>query len=204
METLRMAKNILLHPIDFYYDLQDAGRARVSRGFIMIAVVIVVRLLSLSISGFLFQPRESYNISLFTESFSIFLLWISWAVANWGVSTIQEGEGKFKEILVGSAYALTPYVLLTIPLSLLTNILSKSEESVYLFLFYSIFAWVGLLLLMQVKILHDYELPKLALVTFLTIVGMLIIWFVIILVYGLINQTINFALGIVKEISYRT
>ncbi|MCQ6563116.1 YIP1 family protein [Paenibacillus mendelii] len=203
METLKMAKNMLLHPIDFFYDLQDAGRARVSRGFIMIGVVIVIRLLSLSISGFLFQPREAYMISPFTEALTILILWLSWSIANWGVSSMQEGEGKFKEILVGSAYALTPYIVLTIPLSLLTNLLSKSEKSVYLFFFFGMIVWVALLLLMQIKILHDYELPKLVLVTFLTIVGMLIIWFVIIMVYGLANQAVNFALGLIKEINYR-
>lgn len=203
METFRMAKQMLLHPIDFYYDLQEAGRARVSRGWIMIAVVVVVRLFSLSVSGFLFQPREPYSISPFTEALSIVILWLSWAIANWGVSAIQEGEGKFKEILVGSAYALTPYIVITVPLSLLTNLLSKSEQSVHLFVFGGMMVWVALLLLMQIKILHDFELPKLALVTFLTIVGMLIIWFAVIMVYGLINQAVNFVVGIVKEINYR-
>lgn len=199
-----MAKSVLLHPIDFYYDLQDPGRVRVSRGFIMIAVVIVVRLISLNISGFLFQTRETYNISSITEALTILILWLSWSVANWGVSTIQEGEGKFKEILVGSAYALTPYIVLTIPLSLLTNILAKSEASVYSVIFYGTVAWVGLLLLMQIKILHDYELGKLVLVTLLTIIGMLIIWFVIIMIYGLVNQAVNFVLGLIKEVNYRS
>ncbi|TNJ65636.1 hypothetical protein FE784_14540 [Paenibacillus hemerocallicola] len=203
MSTWKMAGQVLAHPLDFYYDLQEPGRARYRDAFVLIALAIVVRILSLSLSGFLFQRREAYEISFVTEGVSILVLWLTWTIANWGISTIQEGEGKFKEILVGSAFALTPYVVLTLPISLLTNVLSMREWSVYLFLSGFVFVWVAFLLIMKVKIVHDFNLYKLLFILFLTLVGMLIIWFVIVLFYGLVNQAVHFITGLVTEIRFR-
>ncbi|WP_158606928.1 YIP1 family protein [Paenibacillus ginsengarvi] len=203
MSTWKMAGQVLAHPIDFFYDLQEPGKARYRDAAVLIALAMAVRILSLSLSGFLFQRREAFEISFVTEAVSILILWLTWSIANWGISTIQEGEGKFKEILVGSAFALTPYILLTLPISLLSNAMSMKEWAVYLFMTSFVFLWVAYLLIMKVKILHDFNLYKLLFILALTIIGMLIIWFVIILFYGLVNQAINFVVGLITEIRFR-
>lgn len=203
MSFLNMTKQVLAHPIDFYNDLQEPGRARIRDGILMIALVIAFRMISLLLSSILYQQREAFEISFFTEAVSIIVLWLTWSVSNWGVSTIQDGEGRFKEILVGSAYALAPYALLIIPISLLTNAMTLQEMPVYLFMTGFVSVWVAFLLIMKVKIIHDFTLYKLLFILCLTIVGMLIIWFVFIMVYGLVNQAFNFVFGIVKELNLR-
>jgi len=203
MSFLNMTKQVLAHPIDFYNDLQEPGRARIRDGILMIALVIAFRMISLLLSSILYQQREAFEISFVTEAVSIIVLWLTWSVSNWGVSTIQDGEGRFKEILVGSAYALAPYALLIIPISLLTNVMTLQEMPVYVFLTGFLFVWVAFLLIMKVKIIHDFTLYKLIFILLLTIVGMLIIWFVFIMIYGLVNQAFNFVFGIVKELNLR-
>ncbi|MDF2660032.1 MAG: hypothetical protein K0Q94_2823 [Paenibacillus sp.] len=203
MSFLNMTKQVLAHPIDFYNDLQEPGRARIRDGILMIALVIAFRMISLLLSSILYQQREAFEISFVTEAVSIIVLWLTWSVSNWGVSTIQDGEGRFKEILVGSAYALAPYALLIIPISLLTNVMTLQEMPVYVFLTGFLFVWVAFLLIMKVKIIHDFTLYKLIFILLLTIVGMLIIWFIFIMIYGLVNQAFNFVFGIVKELNLR-
>lgn len=203
MNFLRMTKQVLAHPIDFYHDLQEPGKARIRDAVLMIALVVAVRMLSLSLAGILYQQREAFEISFITEAVSILLLWLTWSVANWGVSTIQEGEGRFKEIVVGSAYALAPYVVLIIPISLVTNVMTYQEAPLFVFMTGFMFVWVAFLLIMKVKIVHDFTLYKLLFILFMTIVGMLIIWFIFIMIYGLVNQAFNFVFGIVKELNLR-
>ena len=100
--------------------------------------------------------------------------WITWCLANWSVSTILEGEGKFKEILSGSAFCLVPYIIFSIPITLLTNVFALSEATIYSSLSIAILCWVGLLILMKVKVLHDFELGKLVFITFLTLLEWLL------------------------------
>lgn len=203
MSTYRMAKQSLLHPIDFYNDIQGIAKIHAYHSVVMVLLAVVVRLLSLSVSSFMYQTREPFQISIVVEAMIIIIPWFTWVVSNWGISTLQDGEGKFVEILVGSAFALTPYIVFTLPLALLTNLMSLGESTLYASATVIIFLWVGLLIMMQVKILHDFELSKTAFIAILSLIGMIIIWFMSILIYGLINQAVNFVFGLMKEISFR-
>jgi len=198
-----MMRQVLVHPLDFFYDLQNPERLKWSHGLLLILLAYIVRMVSLLLVGYHFETREPYQISYVHEFIWIFIPWITWCIANWSVSSILDGEGKFKEILVGSAYCLVPYILFSIPITLLTNVLALNEQSFYYSLINFVFIWSGWLLLMKLKILHDFELGKLILITLITLLSMAIIWFIGILLYGLINQFINFFLDIIKELRFR-
>ncbi|WP_199621614.1 Yip1 family protein [Paenibacillus alkalitolerans] len=203
MNTVRMMKQVLLHPYDFYHDIQEPGRLKWHQGIVLILLVFVARMLSIVLTSFTFQTREPYEISYVYEFVWIVVPWLSWSISNWGVSAILDGEGKFKEVLVGSAFAAVPYILFIVPISILTNLLSLSEQSMYTTLTVLTFVWVAWLLLAKVKIVHDFELGKLLFITLISLLGIAIIWFIGILMYGLINQFINFIVDLVKEIRFR-
>jgi len=203
VNTVQMMRQVLFKPLDFFYDIQEPNRLKWSQGFILILMAFIARMASLLLVGYHFEARAPYQISYFHEFIWILVPWITWCLANWSVSTILDGEGKFKELFVGSAFCLVPYIIFIIPITLMTNVLALSEESFYNSATVLILCWVGLLILIKVKVLHDFELGKLILITFFTLLGMAIIWFIGILLYGLINQFISFFLDLFKEIRFR-
>ncbi len=203
MNTIHMMRKVLAHPFDFFYDIQTPGQLKWSQGFILIILAYLARMASLVLVGYHFETREPYQISYFHEFIWIFVPWITWSISNWGVSTILDGEGEFKEIFVGSAFCLVPYILFIIPITLLTNILALSEQSFYIVLSNFVLIWVGWLLLLKIKVVHDFEVGKMLWITVITLIGMAIIWFVGILLFGLINQFINFILDLFKEVRFR-
>jgi hypothetical protein len=203
MNTLQMAKQVLTHPLDFFYDLQYYNQAKWRQGFIMILFVFVARIVSLYTLGFAYETRESYQISIMLEGLWIVVPWITWVVANWAISTIKEGEGKFKEIFVGTAFAFTPYILLAVPIALITNLLNLDEKTIYITLSWFMYIWMVYLVLVKIKILHDFENGKMVWISLLTLIGVFIIWFIGLLLMGLLTQAVNFVLSIIKEISFR-
>lgn len=203
MEAYKLMKQSLLHPLEFYYDIQSEGRAKVRNALLIMALAIAARLISLMLSGYAFRSREAYEVSVPLEAAWIVIPWLTWAIASWAVATIIDGEGKFKDVLVSSAYVYIPYILLIIPISLLSNIMTLKEASLYNSITSVVTLWVVFLLLSHVKIIHDFELGKTVWITLLSIFGMLIIWFIILLIFGLISQSFQFVLDIIKEISYR-
>lgn len=203
MNIIRNAQKVLTHPLDFFYDIQFEGRAKWSHAVILIALTVVVHMLKISWTGYSFEGRAPYQISVVFETFWLLLPWVTWCISNWAVSAILEGEGRFKDIVVSAAYALIPYIILALPVSIVSQMLSQAEKYTYWGLVYFVYAWVVLLFLMKVKVLHDFEIGKLLWITFLSLVGMLIIWFVGFLVFGLVNQVIEFIIGIVKEVQFR-
>lgn len=201
--VMRMAGQLLRHPVDFFHDVQQEGKALVRYAVIIVACAVAARWLSLSITSFLFQPREPHEISLLSEALLIIVPWLTWSLANWGISTLRDGEGKFKEILVGSAFALTPYIVLSLPLSLLTLALSLKEAALHALIVWLTGLWVAWLLLLKIKILHDFELNRTIGIAALTVFGMALIWVVLVLMYGLVNQAVEFVIGLFKEMAYR-
>lgn len=203
MNTLQMAKQVLVHPLDFFYDLQHYSRAKWHQGLTIIILFFVARILSLYTLGFSYETRESYQISIVLEGLWIVVPWITWVVANWAISTIKDGEGKFKEIFVGTAFAMTPYILLAVPIALITNLLNLDEKSIYGTLSWFMYIWMIYLVLVKIKVLHDFENGKMVWISLLTLLGVFIIWFIGLLLMGLLTQTINFVMSIIKEISFR-
>jgi hypothetical protein len=204
MNTLRMMGKVLRHPNEFYYDLQAPGVARWSHAILLIILAFIARMISILVTGYAFETREPYEISFLFEFVWIVVPWISWSISNWAVSTILDGEGKFKEIVVGSAYALVPYIVFVVPVTLLTNVLSLDEASTYRLFMSIIQFWVILLFLIKVRVLHDFEIGKMIWITILTLIGMFIMWFVCFILYGLIDEFVNFIINLFKEISFRT
>ncbi|MDQ8734846.1 YIP1 family protein [Paenibacillus sp. LHD-38] len=201
--TFKMMRQVLVHPIDFYHDIQEPGRIKWGQALFIVALAYLARMIAILITGYAFETRETYEISFVHELIWFVVPWLTWTVSNWGVSAILEGEGKFKEVFVGSAFALVPYAIFIIPITLLTNILALDESSIYSFLINFTVYWVCWLLLLKVRIVHDFELMKMIWITVLSIVGILIIWFIGILMFGLVNQLINFVVDMFKEINFR-
>ncbi len=64
---------------------------------------------------------DIFGLSLLSASMGIFqlimrvlptvVLFIIWCIANWCLTTLMDGKGKFNHIYMATAYAFTPYVL---------------------------------------------------------------------------------------------
>lgn len=204
MSTIRMMGHVLWHPFDFFDDLQEPGRAKWFHPALFVLLACVAKMLSIVLTGYAFQTWEPYEISWVQEWVWLIVPWFSWCVANWAVSTILEGEGKFKEIIVGSSFALVPYILFIVPITLLTHVIGIDENSIYVVLNIGIFLWVAWLILVKVRVLHDFEIGKTIWIVVLTLLGIAIIWFIGILLYGLANQFIQFVLDLGKELKLRS
>lgn len=203
MSPFVMIHKIMFRPFDFFEDIQYPGMVRIRQAITLMICAYLARIVSLYLVGFAFESREAYQISILQEAIWIFVPWFTWCVAHWAVSAILDGEGKFVEIVYGSAYALVPYILLIIPITLLTQLLALDESGIINILTYGVYAWVIWLFLLKVKVLHNFDLPKTLFIAFLSIIAVLILWFICILLFGLANQFVNFLLDIVKELRLR-
>jgi len=203
VNPIKMAKHVMLHPLDFYYDIQFVGKSKIVSAIVIVLLTVAVRVLSLMTTGFPFQTKEPYQISVMMQAVWIIVPWLTWAVANWGISTIIDGEGKFVDVLSGSAFVFVPYIVIMLPLALLTNLLSLNEGLIVNGITWIVYCWVALLALVKVKVIHDFEPAKVLWITLLTVIGMFIVWFIGLLLFGLINQAFSFVIGIYKELSFR-
>lgn len=194
---------ILLHPFDGYEDFKRNKKGKMSVAIIFILLFALLRILQIQYGGFVVGDVNPNYINSLKEVFSVILIIGLFVIGNWSVTTLMEGKGNTKEILMVTGYSLMPIVLVGYPAILLSNVITLEEVGFYnLFLGLSIFA-TGWMLFMGMLNIHEYGLSKTIGSFLLTIVSMLVMIFIALLFFDLIQQFLSFIKMIWQEFSLR-
>ncbi|HET7615451.1 MAG TPA: YIP1 family protein [Bacillales bacterium] len=194
---------MLRHPLDGYYELESEGRASVGSASILLVLLFFVHLFKLYKTNFIFSDVEANDISIIAEFYKIYIPVFTWMICNYFVSTINDGEGKFKNVYKGTVYALSPYLVFTVPLTIVSNGLTELEQVIYHYAQAGIYIWCGLLLFLMVKEIHGYEVKGTVKNIFVTMFGMLTVAAIAFILFGLSNQVIHFVEAIYEEVKLR-
>ena len=158
---------------------------------------------SSAVYRFIFNQRNLKELNIMLEIFSAIFPFFLWSAINWSLTTLMEGKGSFKDIVIASAYALTPIILVNIPLTVISNFLLLEEGAFYYFFFIVSVIWAVALLFFGTMVTHDYDLPKTILVTILIIAGIGIALFIGLVFMDMFNQFLGFIADIYAELTFR-
>jgi hypothetical protein len=191
-------------PVDSFYYIKQNLRGSLLFAFLLYAWVLVVRVLSLYLTGFVFSPYDtSWQIQVETELIYTLLPILLWNVANYLIATISDGEGRLRHVIIGSAYSLFPYVLFGLPITLLSNLLTLNESFLYTFSTQLMWFWTGVMLVIMVREIHNYsvsETVRNVLTTLFTMAMFLLSGYIL---YVLFSQLYEFILAIIREVGLR-
>lgn len=196
-ESVRFAVWILAEPQETFYRLKTRGT--VGAALVILALALAVRIGTFFTTAFHFSSAEPWEVNFASEALRLVAPFASWVVANYAVTAILYGEGTLRQIFVSSAYCLTPYILFVPPISLLTNLLTLGEAALVNGALALTYAWVAVLFLISVKVVHDYEWRQALGIVLLTLVTMLALWAVGATVYGLTDQVLHFVREVIRE-----
>jgi len=200
---LKQAIRIMRHPVDGFWELRYEKRAGAVSASILLVVAFVVALVAKISTSFIFNPIDIKFINPMLILAQIAIPWLTWVLANFMVSSINRGQGRFIDVFIGSAYALTPYILFTVPVALFSNALTIGESSIYLFFKYIIWGWTLFLFFVLVQEVHNYDIGEAIRVMILSLLFMLAIWILLLIFVGLTVQLVDFVRQIYEEVSYR-
>ncbi|MCS7458963.1 nuclease PIN [Paenibacillus doosanensis] len=200
---LKHAFYILKHPIDGFSAIRYEGKG----GFASSAIMLILALVSFCIyrayTNFTFNASVFLEINLVTVFFQFMVLWVGWIISNYLISTIYRGEGRFRDVVFGSTYALFPIVLVGLPLTLISNVMTLSEASIYTFLQYGMMIWVGLLIFWKVQSMQNYSVGETIMNIFLSLVTMTLLGVLIFITFGLSTELKDFFFSIYQEVTIR-
>lgn len=203
LSSLRYALYVIVHPFDGFWDLTHEKRGSVGAATLIIFAVLVTRLIGLQHTSFLFSNVYWPEVNILQQCMSIILPLGIFVVGNWGLTTLFEGKGTLKDVYMMTGYALTPFVLIGLPMIFISNALTMEEAA-----FYDVFAsitllWCGGLLLCGMMQVHDFGLAKTLLFTLLTVLAMVIIIFLLLLFFTLVGDGVGYFSSIYREIVFR-
>ncbi|MGD6961074.1 YIP1 family protein [Fictibacillus phosphorivorans] len=186
------------HPIDSFYYLKKKRYASILSATILYVILIVEYIYSRFYTGFIYKTVSS-DANLVGEVLLLLVPLALFIVVNYLVSTINDGEGRFKDIYIGTIYSLAPFLVFSPILTLLSNVLTYNEAFVYVFSIRIIYAWCLIILFIMLKEIHNYTFSDTIRNIFVTLFGMVIMLLVVFIVFVLIDQVYDFVYSIIKE-----
>lgn len=203
VKELSYGKYTLFHPFDGFYDIKHEKRGSLLSAAILYALFFGIYILRLRFSGYLYVEGIPSQVNVGFEVSRIALLLVLVMVSNWCFTTLMNGEGRMIDLIIVTAYALLPYILLSIPLYLTSLVLTVEEASFYDVLDKIAVVWSLFQGVIAYMVVHRYGLLKTLVSIVLTILGIVIILFVALLAINLIQDILVFFGDIYSEIAFR-
>jgi tetratricopeptide (TPR) repeat protein len=203
MKELGMAKKVLRHPLDTFYEVRRENKGSVLTASLLYLAFYLVMIFALQAPGFIFSNTLLADLGILLVSGLFVGLLALFIVINFLVSTINDGEGSLKKVYIATAYALAPFTLFGIPLTLASQVLTLNEAFFYHFGLQIIVAWCLLLIFLMVKEVHDFEFGDTVKNLLLTLFAAMITVLVIFVFYILLNQVYQFIYAVIREVLIR-
>ncbi len=195
--------HVMFHPMDGFWDLKHEKRGSVRAALVFMAITVLAFFYRSIGSGYVMNPQGTGQANILMQVFIVFVPVLLFAVANWCLTTLFEGEGKFKDIFIAIGYSVLPIAITTIPVTLFSNFVVSEELNILNLFIVLGFIWTGMLLFFGMMVTHDYSMLKNLITVLGTIVGMAFIMFLAVLFTSLVMDIVSFVTGIVSEINYR-
>jgi hypothetical protein len=195
---------VLLHPFQGFSELkyEDKGKLRIS--LLILLLLTIATIIMRQYAGYVVNYNYPYDLNSINELKYIVLPFFLWCVSNWSMTTLMDGEGKFKEVVIATGYALLPLVLMRFGNTILSNVITLREASFYYLIDSLAGLWFFWLLFIGTMTVHQYSVIKTVVTMALTLLVMGIIIFIGLLFFSLLQQMLGFVLSIYTEISLRS
>ncbi|MGI2297806.1 YIP1 family protein [Paenibacillus sp. GXUN7292] len=200
-QAVGMAWYTMFHPFKGFWELKYENKGRVWFSLVLVFLLAFLYVIKHQYNGFLLNPIPP--VYVLGQAKFVLIPFFLWCVANWSLTTLMDGEGKFKEIVVAGAYALCPLILVQVPLIILSNTLTIPELPFYNLLEAVAWLWFLGLLFVGMLTIHQYTVGKTIVTSFLTLIVIGIILFLALLFFSLLQQTLSLGTTIFKEIIFR-
>jgi hypothetical protein len=203
IEDLGFLSYTLLHPFDGFYEL----RFRRKRNWLLICFVYslcgIMEILKAHYAGFLVNEEGSFGVNnwyvLLTALFPYFLF----ALANWSITTLFDGNGSLADVMMVLAYALVPKLFMDLVYLGVSNVIVL-EELILLNALYVIgIALFCFLAFAGLCVVHEYSAGKNLVTIVATLAATVVILFIGMLYLELMGKIIGFVTTIAMELMKR-
>ncbi len=194
--------HLIFHPFDGFWDLKHEKRGSLRAAVVLIAITIFTFFYQTIGEGYMLAPGVRYT-TIISQALGVLSPIFLFAIANWCLTTLFDGEGSFKDVIIAISYSLLPLSLVIIPTTIYSNFAIQEELEILKVIVAFGYIWVGILIFLGMMVTHDYSMGKNLLTTAGSIVGIAFIMFIAMLFTTLLSKVYTFVSRLVEEIVYR-
>ena len=203
IDSLKFALYCITHPLDGFWDLTHEKRGTIAAANTILFLTILIRILKLRYTSFLFMKVYWEDLNIFLYIASILFPLALWVVGNWGLTTLFDGKGRLGQVYMATCYALTPYPLIQFPLMVFSHFVTVDEAAFYSMLSVFSLIWAAFLVVAAMGQIHEYSAGKNILFTIASLFAMLVMIFILMIFFSMISQGVMYFISLVREFLFR-
>ena len=201
--SLKYSLYVITHPFDGFWDLIHEKRGTLAAAHTFLILFLLTRVLKLMLTSFQFISAPVQYLNVFEEMGSLALPFLILCIANWAMTTLFDGKGRFRDIYMAMCYALVPYILIQLPMILVSNMLTFEEGSFYTVLLGVSVVWCVFLVFVGLMEVHDYGPGKTFIFIIVTVIGAAVIIFLMLVFFSLLSDAYAYLYSIYREVAFR-
>ncbi len=201
--SLKFAFYSVAHPFDGFYEMKRRKMGNIKISAAILGLLVLCFVIMQQMTGFIVNNNDLSEFNIFNEIVKVVAPFALFCIINWCVTTLMDGEGKLLDIINCAATSLIPLTISIIPITILSNVLTQEESAFYYVIFAIVIIYTAFLLIIGIMETHQYSFAKTLLSILITVIGMVISIFLILLFVNLINTLFDFSVKIYNEVALR-
>ena len=202
-ERLRIATTCCMHPFKYFNDIKYKNMGSVPIAIIFSLLFFISSVVNVVYTDFRFTSFDAATYNPVFQLLTTVGLVILWSAANWAVSVLQEGKGKYKQIFIVTGYAVFPMIVYNLISTALSHVITSSSQVFINGLYMVALILAGIILVIGTMVVEEFSFPKFVISALLTLFAMILIIFIMFMIGMLLSQLWQFASAIVMEVVYR-
>ena len=203
LKSLKFGFYCMTHPLDGFWDLTHEKRGTYAAANTILFVTILIRILKLRYTSFLFIQVYWEDINIFLYIASILFPLALWVVGNWALTTLFDGKGRLGQVYMATCYGLLPYPVFQLPLMIASNFVTIEEGQFYSVLSVISLVYCAFLIIAGMGQIHDFSMGKNILFTIASLFAMLVMVFILMIFFSMITQGVSYFISLGKELMFR-
>ncbi len=203
IRQIRYVFYFMRHPIDGCYGIKREGRVSVLSANVLLACIMILYVVNKYFCGFLFKTVREGSYDVLSDLGLILVVLVLVVGCNYLMCTINDGEGKLKDIYCSFIYSFGPYIVLMPFIILLSHAVTYNEEFFVDFGKFIAITWVAVLIVIAIREINNYTVGETVKIILLTLFTILIVCLLAFILYVLWAQVFDFLQSVVREAVYR-
>ncbi len=187
------------HPIDYYYEIRKYRQGSVLAATVIYALFFLDFMAFKTLKGFIYQTMKVEDMDIGSIVLGFFLLLGLFIICNYLVTSINDGDGTFKQIYMIPAYGLMPAMISLLIVTLVSYVLTYNEAFLLTIVLIIGIVWSVITIFMGLQTVHDYTFGETVKSILLTVVFMIIVAVIGIIISIMWDSLYSFLVAVGKE-----
>lgn len=199
-EKVKMFKYAVFHPFDGFYEIRFRHKGSLGIALTMMILYGILNCFSFQYTGFIMNNHKPiYEMNSITTFISAVTLIILFTVSNWTITTLFNGKGRLVDIFIVVCYSLAPIIVVNTAAVMISNVIIEEEIMILQAVQGLAIVWFIFILLAGLCTIHEYTFLDNIGAIIATFISAVIIIFIGILFFTMIEQMMSFAVSVVEE-----